>query len=131
MKDFQYTYVPGSHIKKNRFGASASLSLIPHQGCQIFLGTTHLIGKIHPNDHKIYTNFPFRGFPKYIKIGILGMKIYHRATLSHIRGHMVKILSNVKMTQINKSLSPTCRGTVVIASAPKLDDRGFESPTEV
>jgi hypothetical protein len=30
---------------------------------------------------KIYQHFPFQGPPKYTQIGILGMKIYHLATL--------------------------------------------------
>jgi hypothetical protein len=64
------------------------------QGCQIFLG---LNGKkytkwpqlctytkrpqIVPNGHKIYQHFPFKGPPKYTKIGIFGLKINHLATL--------------------------------------------------
>jgi hypothetical protein len=33
------------------------------------------------NVHKLYQNFPFQGPPRYIKIGIVGMKINHLATL--------------------------------------------------
>jgi hypothetical protein len=35
------------------------------------------------NGHKRYTNFLFQGFPKYIKISVFGMKIYHLTTLRH------------------------------------------------
>jgi hypothetical protein len=35
-----------------------------------------------PNGHKIYKHFPFQGPAKYTpKIGILGLKMYHLATL--------------------------------------------------
>jgi hypothetical protein len=37
--------------------------------------------KYVPNGHKIYLNFPFQGPPKFTKIGIFGMKIYHLASL--------------------------------------------------
>jgi hypothetical protein len=34
-----------------------------------------------PNDHKNTKHFPFKGPPKYTKIGIFGLKIKHLATL--------------------------------------------------
>jgi hypothetical protein len=30
----------------------------------------------------MYHNFPFQGLPKYIKVGIFGLKKYHLATLA-------------------------------------------------
>jgi hypothetical protein len=34
-----------------------------------------------PNGHKIYQHFPFQGPPKFIQIGIFGLKINHLATV--------------------------------------------------
>jgi hypothetical protein len=79
-----------------------------NQGCRIFLGATQQNVKYVPNNHKIYQiitkytkipqnipngyyilinghkiyqHFPFQGPQKSSQIGILGMKIYHLATL--------------------------------------------------
>jgi hypothetical protein len=34
-----------------------------------------------PNVHKIYKHLPLQGPPKFIQIGIFGLKIYHPTTL--------------------------------------------------
>jgi hypothetical protein len=73
------------------------------QSCQIFLGTTYQIGKKctkrpkklpnghkiyhgiwpqnRPNGHKIYQHLQLQDPQKFTQIGILGLKIYHLATL--------------------------------------------------
>jgi hypothetical protein len=76
---------------------------LPHQGCQIFLGKIYQYGKIYtklpqnipnsrkiywmaingPNSHKIYQHLPLQDPPKFIKIAMFGLKIYHLATLFH------------------------------------------------
>jgi hypothetical protein len=40
--------------------------------------------QIRPNVHKIYQLLPLQGPPKFIQIGIFGLKIYHLATLVEI-----------------------------------------------
>jgi hypothetical protein len=75
---------------------------LPHQGCQIFLGKIYQYGKIYtklpqnipnsrkiywmaingPNSHKIYQHLPLQDPPKFIKIAMFGLKIYHLATLA-------------------------------------------------
>jgi hypothetical protein len=77
--------------------------LAPEPGCQIFLGTTYQNGekytklpqnepkghKIYlfdtniPNGNNIYQQFPLEGPPKFSQIDILGLKIFHLASLRH------------------------------------------------
>jgi hypothetical protein len=52
-----------------------------HKMYQIARRYTKKLSSI-PNGHKIYKHFPFQGPAKYTpKIGILGLKMYHLATL--------------------------------------------------
>jgi hypothetical protein len=39
-----------------------------------------------PDGHKIYQHFPILGPPKFIQIGIFGLKINHLATLRSFTG---------------------------------------------
>jgi hypothetical protein len=75
------------------------LSSTHGQGCQIFLDTIyqnwgkctklplnyHMAIKYQiaeiPNGDKVYQRFPFQKPPKFCQIWILGLKIYHLATL--------------------------------------------------
>jgi hypothetical protein len=70
----------------------------PFHGCQIFLGTKHQKWKTYtqylqniPNHNNGYQNynkidqhFPFQRPPKYTKIGIFGLQMYHLATLDSV-----------------------------------------------
>jgi hypothetical protein len=40
------------------------------------------IGRKTHQGHKLYHQFPFQDFPNYNQIGILGMQVYHLATLA-------------------------------------------------
>jgi hypothetical protein len=42
------------------------------------------------NGREIYSHFPFRGFPKYTKIGILGVKNIPSGTPCHMTGWRVR-----------------------------------------
>jgi hypothetical protein len=47
--------------------------------------------KYMPNGHKIYPHFPFQGPPKFTQMWILGLKIYHLATLFSTTKKILKL----------------------------------------
>jgi hypothetical protein len=58
--------------------------------------------KYIPNGYIIHQHFPFQGPPKFTQVGILGLKIYHLATLL--------LVSTVKKPAIFLSTHPPQSG---------------------
>jgi hypothetical protein len=89
-------------VKKNAQNVAAKpIYCQYYQGCQIFcpnipkrgktpnghklyqtvINCAKLIIQNVPNDHKIYKHFPFKGHPKYTRIGMFGIEINNLASL--------------------------------------------------